>query len=259
ASAPRLSRMSLASTQSAPAAPLSLLRWSLPGRAIIFTLSAASIWCLLSEFYGLCSMRTFTVWILIPASVALIAIAIYDRIAGDRRLWRSVLIGMAAGFVAAVAYDIFRIPYVVAAATHAGPGWLRLPLYKVFPQFGAMILAQPFSPQQADSQFTLAAHVVGWAYHLSNGITFGVMYVALLGDPREKSWWWGVVMAVGIEVMLLLTPYTGFFGIGLTAEFVVATLAAHLIFGAVMGSTVRAWANIFAAPVRTTAPPFSPT
>ena len=100
-----------------------------------------------------------------------------------------------------------------------------------------------FTPQQTDSQFSLAAHVVGWAYHLSNGVTFGVMYVALLGDPRTKAWWWGVVMAVGIELALLLTPYTGFFGIGLTAAFVAATLLAHLIFGAVMGSATRAWSQ----------------
>jgi hypothetical protein len=238
--------------------PIALFRWSPAGRALIFLLAAASIVCLLSEFYGLCSMRAFTFRILIPATIVLCAIAAYDCLAGDRLLYRNVMFGMLAGLLAAVAYDLFRVPYVIASAQQIGPTWLRLPLYRVFPRFGAMILNQPFTPEQTDSQFTVAAHVVGWAYHLSNGITFGVMYVALLGDPRGKSWWWGVVMAVGIELMLLLTPYTVFFGIGLTAAFVVATLAAHLIFGAVMGSTVRAWANSFAAPVRTTAPPFSP-
>ena len=227
-----------------PGAALAVLRWSITGRALIFLLAATSIWCLLSEFYGLCSMRTFTLWILIPATAALVAIAIYDRLAGDGQLWRNVVIGMFAGFVAAVAYDVFRIPYVVAAATHAGPVWLRLPLYKVFPQFGAMILGQPFTPRQSASQFTLAAHVVGWSYHFSNGVTFGVMYTALLGDARRHAWWWGIVMAVGIELMLLITPYTSFFGIGMTAAFVAATLMAHLIFGAVMGWVTRAWSSM---------------
>ena len=50
-----------------------------------------------------------------------------------------------------------------------------------------MILGQPFSPQQPDSQFTLLAHVVGWAYHFSNGITFGVMYLALVGEATATK------------------------------------------------------------------------
>src|SRR3954454_4839106 len=160
--------------------PRALLQWTPVGRAVVFILAAASIWCLLSEFYGLCTMRTFTFWGLIPATIALLLIAIYDRLDGDGQLWRNVIIGMTAGLAAAVAYDLFRIPFVVAAVDHVGPNWLRLPLYKVFPRFGAMILGQSFTAEQTDSQFSLTTHLVGWAYHLSNGITFGVMYTAML-------------------------------------------------------------------------------
>jgi hypothetical protein len=213
--------------------PLSF--WSIPWRATIFVLAATSIWCLLAEFYGLCSMRTFTFWILIPATVLMFAMAFVDRAIGDRRLWRAVLVGSVAGLCAAVAYDVFRIPFVVAAARHVGPGWLRLPLFKVFPRFGAMILAEPFTPAQRESQFSLAAHLVGWIYHFSNGLTFGVMYLAAIGEATRRSWLWAVAMAVGIELAMLLTPYTGFFGIGLTAAFFAATMAAHLIFGVVLG------------------------
>src|SRR3982751_4276017 len=96
-----------------------VLRWTLPGRALVFVLSAASIWCLLAEFYGLCSMRTFTLWILIPATILLLVIAIVDAVKGDRRLYRAVMIGAVGGLIAAVAYDVFRIPFVVAAAHQA--------------------------------------------------------------------------------------------------------------------------------------------
>jgi hypothetical protein len=226
---------------SSAAPTFSMLSWSVPGRILMFILAATSIWCLLSEFYGLCSMRTFTFWILIPATILMLAITVYDRIAGDRVLWRNVMIGIVAGFAAAVAYDLFRMPFVIAAIDHIGPVWLRLPLFKVFPRFGAMILGQSFTQQQTDSQFSLTAHVVGWVYHFSNGATFGVMYTAMLGDARKHTWWWGVVMAVGVELFLLVTPYAHFFGIPLSTKFVVATLSAHLIFGAVMGWIVRAW------------------
>ena len=216
-----------------------VLQWTPGGRFIVFFLSATSIWCLLAEFYGLCSMRTFTFWVLIPATILLIAMAVLDFVRGDRRLARAVAIGAVAGFLAACAYDLFRMPFVISAVDHVGPSWLRLPLFKVFPRFGALILAEPFTAQQTDSQFTLTAHVVGWIYHFSNGITFGVMYMALIGDARRRSWMWGIVLAVGLELMMLFTPYTGFFGINLTARFVVVTLIAHLIFGIAMGIYAR--------------------
>lgn len=216
-----------------------VFQWTLPGRLVVFLLSATSIWCLLAEFYGICSMRTFTLYILIPATALLAGLALFDLARGDRRLFRAVMIGAIAGFLAACAYDLFRIPFVVAAADKVGPMWLRLPLFKVFPQFGAMILGQPYAPQQTDSQYTLAAHLIGWVYHFSNGVTFGVMYMALIGDARRRSWWWAVALAVGLELAMLFTPYTRFFGITMTARFIFATIVAHLIFGIAMGLYAR--------------------
>jgi hypothetical protein len=227
-----------------------MISWTRPGRSIVFALSAMSIWCLLSEFYGLCTMCTFTFWILIPATLALLALALHDRQFGNSLLWQNVVVGSIAGLAAAVAYDLFRIPFVVAAIDHIGPPWLRLPLFKVFPRFGAMILGQSFTAAQTDSQFTLTAHLVGWVYHLSNGLTFGIMYLALLGDARRHAWWWGIVMAVSLEIFMLITPYTRFFGIPLTTRFVIVTLFAHAIFGIVLGWLARVCSQNWPNPAR---------
>ncbi len=215
------------------------LRWNVPTRIVVFALSACSIWCLLAEFYGLCSMRLFTFAILIPATVVLVALALVDRVRGEGQIWRGVVIGAVGGLLAAFAYDVFRLPMVIAAAEKIGPDWLRLPLFKVFPRFGAMILGQPFDATTPDSQFSLAAQLVGWIYHFSNGVTFGVMYVALVGDVSRRSWLWGVLFATGLELAMLLTPYASFFGIALSVKFVIATLAAHAIFGATLGVFAR--------------------
>jgi hypothetical protein len=220
-------------------ATISILKWSWPARTVVFILAATSIWCLLAEFYGLCDMRTFTFAILFPATVVLIVLAVVDRFRGDGMLWRAVVIGSVAGFLAACAYDIFRIPFVIAAVDKVGPEWLRLPLFKVFPRFGALILGIPFDATTTDSQFSLTAHLVGWAYHFSNGITFGVMYLALVGDASRRSWLWAVVFATGLELAMLFTPYTSYFGIHMTAKFVIATLAAHVIFGVTLGLFVK--------------------
>ena len=218
---------------------MSLVRWSPAGRSVVFVLAAGSIWCLLAEFYGLCSMQLFTLAVLLPAMLALTGIAVWDRVRGPGELWRAVVIGSVAGLVAAVAYDLFRLPFVIAAAKDVGPDWLRLPLFQVFPRFGAMILGQPFTDNQLQSQFTLAAHLVGWIYHFSNGMTFGVMYMALVGDAYKRSWLWAILFATGLEFALLYTPYTTFFAIPLTLTFVVITMAAHAVFGIVLGLLTR--------------------
>jgi len=81
--------------------------------------------------------------------------------------------------------------------------------------------------------------LIGWAYHFSNGTTFGVMFVAVLGEVTKSRRLWAVVMAVGLELGMLLTPYPTVFAIPVTAVFTYATLAAHLIFGLAMGLSAQ--------------------
>jgi hypothetical protein len=216
-----------------------IFRWTLPGRAIVFFLAATSIWCLLAEFYGLCSMRFFTFAILIPATALLIALALIDLTRGDRRLWRGVIIGAAAGLLAAVAYDVFRLPFVFANEWRLSSVVPPMNLFKVFPRFGAMILGESLN----QPRYSLPAQLIGWAYHFSNGVTFGVMYTALIGDARRHTWAWAIAMAVGLELAMLFTPYARFFAIPLTAAFIVVTLTAHLIFGVVMGLLARRFSH----------------
>lgn len=209
--------------------------WTPCWRWAVFILSATSIWCLLAEFCGICSMRTFTLFVSAPALMLLGALAIADRFRGDHKLWRAVLIGAAAGLLAAVAYDAFRLPFVFSKQWGLQSIVPPMNLYKVFPQFGAMILGQP----QEQRAYSTVSHLLGWAYHFSNGVTFGIMYLAVIGDAVRQPWLWGVVMAAGLEAAMLFTPYPNVFGIALTAAFVAVTLTAHLIFGAVMGLTAR--------------------
>jgi hypothetical protein len=222
-----------------PSVAASWYQWTPLGRALVFFLAATSIWCLLAEFYGLCSMRTFTFAILLPATGLLVLMTVLDYFTGDGRLFNAVIAGAIGGLLAAIAYDVFRLPWVLGAADQVGPWWMRLPLFKVFPRFGAMILGQPYDANMPDSQFTLAAHLVGWVYHFSNGITFGVMYMAMIGDARRRSWLWAIALAAGLELAMLFTPYTRFFGINLAALFVVVTLTAHVIFGVGLGLFTR--------------------
>jgi hypothetical protein len=210
--------------------------WSPGYRLAVFLLAATSIWSLLIEFTGWCSMRTFTLLVAMPALAGLFGLASADRLMGTQRLWRALLAGGLAGLIAAVAYDLFRLPFVYANALGIQQVIPPLNLFKVFPRFGAMILNQPLE----QPTYSVGAQLVGWGYHFSNGLTFGIMYVALIGHPLKHHWAWGILFAVGLELAMLLTPYPAFFGIPLTGTFVTVTLAAHLVFGIVMGSA-SAW------------------
>ncbi len=211
-----------------------LLQWSPSGRAFVFALSAMSIWCLLAEMYRWLDMRSFTLAILLPSTAALYGIAILDRWRGDGRLWRAVIIGTIAGLVGAVSYDVFRLPFVFSKSWGLEAIVPPMPLFKVFPRFGAMILGQPVE----QPAYSLTAQIIGWAYHFSNGATFGVMFAAMIGESTRRyggGWLWAVLMAAGIEACLLVSPYARFFGINLTPRFIVVTLVAHVIFGIGMG------------------------
>lgn len=197
-------------------------------RIIVFLLASTSIAALLGEMYRLWPMRLFTLVVFLPACAILIALAFYERWSGDARVWRMIIIGALAGFIAAISYDVFRVPFVFSKSWGLTSVIPPLPLFKVFPQFGAMILGQ------TDSS-SLAANLIGWLYHFSNGTTFGVMYAAMVNGEWRRRWWVAIVFAVGLEIAMILTPYPATFGIRISTLFVAVTLAAHGIFGVVMG------------------------
>ena len=209
--------------------------WNAPGRWLVFLLSAFSIACLLFDFYGLCPMRIFTPFILVPAMFALLVVALVDRQRGDGRLCKAVLIGLTAGIVAAAAYDVFRLPFVFAKEWGIASVVPPMKLFKVFPRFGAMILGQSIE----QTSYSTTAQVLGWLYHFSNGATFGVMYVAILGNPTRRHWAWAALMALALELGMLLTPYPQIFQIPVNPRFVAVTISAHAIFGICLGLTTR--------------------
>lgn len=213
--------------------------WTPAGRAVIFALAGTSIACLLADFYGLGSLRLWAGALLLPGCVLLAAGAVVDWRRNDGRLARMVALGALAGLAAAVAYDLFRMPFVNARAWQIEAWVPAMKLFKVFPRFGAMMLGQPVE----QAQYSAAAHLLGWAYHFSNGATFGVMYLAMIGDAARRHWAWAVLMAVGLELGMLFTPYPRVFGIPLSATFVTVTLLAHLVFGVALGWLAQRWSR----------------
>jgi hypothetical protein len=177
-------------------------------------------------------MRLFTLTIFVPALLTLATWTAFDR-----RLLTPIFIGTGSGLLAAFSYDLFRLPFVFSAQWGLSGIVPHLKLFNAFPAFGAMILGEAY-PR---ASYSIAEHILGWAYHFSNAITFGTMYVAAVGNPRLRHWTWAVVMAVGLEIGMLATPYTRALAIPLTITFIYITLTAHLIFGVLLGLLSSRW------------------
>jgi hypothetical protein len=172
-------------------------------RRLVFTLASSSFACLLGTFYGLWEMRTFACLVFLPAAAALAFIA-WIRRGTLPAGW--IVEGALAGIVAALAYDCFRLPFVLQGA----------PLFKVFSRFGELLLGA------AEPRWLVEA--VGWSYHFSNGAALGIMFLSALARPTPGRLFFGAVLwALLVELLLLLTPYTSFFGIPLNQRFVALT------------------------------------
>ena len=165
-------------------------------------------------------MHWFGCWVLPPATALLVFVAWRHRSAGNglRSPWSWVVQGTLGGLLAAVAYDLYRLPFVLGGA----------PLFKVFPRFGELLLGS------ADPRWLVQA--IGWVYHFSNGAALGIMFLVMMSLFR-RPWmvWSGAAWALFVETMLLLTPYATFFGMQRNGQFYFLTASAHLIFGLVLG------------------------
>lgn len=191
----------------------------LRSRPVIFFLAWLSFACLFGQFYGLWSMKWFAILVFPPATLLLVIAAVISpgtRADYGPRTW--IVEGAAGGVVAALVYDLYRLPFVLNGA----------PLFKVFPQFGKYLTGHDGPPATLQT--------VGWLYHFSNGAALGIMFLALAVRPTRTTLFWGAVAwALFVETVLLLTPYAAFFGLKFNGRFIFYTASAHAVFGIALG------------------------
>jgi hypothetical protein len=191
---------------------------SLLTRLLCAALGATSIATLLLYFYGKMGMAQSVPALLLPAVGIVIVVANEASKWEKRELYARIIGGLWAGGFATLAYDAVRLPIALAG----------IPVFKAISYFGTLITNQT-AP-------TVGSEVVGWSYHLSNGIGFGLMYAMLVGRPR---WWTAVIWGVTLETAMLLTPYAEIFGYKLSSKFVTITLSSHVVYGIVLWAALR--------------------
>jgi hypothetical protein len=190
-------------------------------RALIVSFGSLSIASLLVYFLGVGSFVVWAIALLAIETVGLAAIGVFTLARGGIQHLRKLLAsGLCAGALATLAYDIVRIP-----VAHAG-----IPVFKAISYFGTVLLGVQ-SP-------TPLSEILGWSYHLSNGVSFGLMYAALVRKPRLYS---AVIWGLTLEAVMLMTPYAEVFGYRRDAKFFAITIGAHAVYGLVLYLALRLW------------------
>lgn len=163
---------------------------------------------------------------LIPALVALIAIAVYSK----KRypdLYRRIIIGLAMGAVATIALDAVR----EAGVIH---GWL--------PGDSPVM----FGKMATDSADFSTYYPVGLFVHYLNGASFGLFYAFVWGKRRSYGnavLWatvWTLVLELGMMTGPPMGPMVGLFGYNYAwPQLFLLTFVAHVVYGVVMGLLIQ--------------------
>jgi len=189
-------------------------------RGALVLAGASSIASLLLYFSGVVDLAEGVRYVLVPGLALGVATLVW-AVATDRHAAAQTLLsGVWAGLLATFAYDLVRVP-----VAHAG-----LPVFKAISYFGTILLDQP-TP-------TLASEAAGWAYHVSNGVGFGLMYAALVREPRL---WSAVAWGLLLEAAMLVTPYAEVFGYKVGTEFLAITIGGHVCYGIGLYAGLRLW------------------
>lgn len=146
-------------------------------------------------------------------------------------LRRRFAAGVGAALIATPAYDATK---AILSQLDPTP-WNPFEAVRVF----GVVLVGPDAPPAA----VMAA---GWAFHLSNGATFGMAFAFLFGSVARSSLPWALALGAAWGLVLetfQVTLFPAWLGIGgsALAEFRQVSFLAHGVFGLCLGLLVRRW------------------
>lgn len=214
----------MAQTPSFPAGRFCYICLMQPTRAttgvitlLAMALAAGSIAALLLELYDVIPMETALWTVTLPATVGLVILAIMP-LPSLGEVQDRIRVGVLGGLAGTIGYDVFRIPFA----------YFGMRVFAPISSYGLLGLDAGQS-----SPLTTTA---GWLYHLSNGLTFGIIY-ALVAARRSR--WWAVLWGVGLEVVAFLSPFTGRYGLSGKWFAITVALLAHIAYGLPLGVIVE--------------------
>ena len=190
-------------------------------RLVVAVAACGSVIPLLAWVSGL---GAFHLWFVVVAVPSIATVTAFGMLA--RRRWPATFDAMVAGalggLLGALGYDLFRLPFVYG---------LGRQLLAPIDSYGVLLL-------DADSSSPLTGFV-GWAYHFTNGIGFGVAYSLV---ARNRRIGWALLWAMVLETATVVSGFAPTYGLVTDAGFNVVPIAiayaAHVPYGLAVGWAV---------------------
>lgn len=178
--------------------------------------AASSIAALLLHAIGLSRMPFTVSFVTVPGLTLLVGIMVWAKRRDQPVLRNRLIVGTVAGALGLVAYDA-----------------IRFGVQELLPfEFDAFATIRTFgSLMTGDPPETTLSVTLGWAYHVSNGWTFAVIYALLAGPAR---WWWGLAWG-GLLEFGMMVVYPTLFNPRPISGFVTVSVIGHAAFGATVG------------------------
>lgn len=194
-------------------------------RLFLVTMGAAatSIAALLLHLVNAIRMPYTLSFVTLPSMIFLVCLMVLAGKADRPIIVGRLRSGFAAGLLGLLAYNGTR--WILGSVLGIGMG----PFYSIS-IFGSLITGKSIGSPVSD--------VAGWAYHLSNGVTFAIMYTLVAGPSR---WWFGLLWGAALEIaMLLIYPSSTILRPPALAPFVLVSLSSHAVYGTVIGLVAQA-------------------
>ncbi|MEU4065746.1 hypothetical protein AB0F25_25555 [Streptomyces wedmorensis] len=167
--------------------------------------------------YGLGSFAAWFWAVTVPSLALLAAVGLATaRSARYRRLHTSLVVGTVGGLLGTLAYDVFRVPFLLTGYR----------LFAPIDSYGVLIL-------DAGSSNAWTG-LAGWVFHFGNGIGFGVCYAIV---ARGRPWYWALVWGLAIESIVVATPVAGVYALRGPLLLAIA-YGGHLAYGVPLGLLV---------------------
>ncbi len=184
-------------------------------RKTLFLLSCfVSITMLLSHLSDGPRMLTWMVFVVPLASCVMIFCWIWARLEKDAELLLRLKAGLVGGLLGTIGYDMFRIPFDIAGTNTLSP----IRVYGLW--------------ATGSSSSTLFTDLVGFAYHLSNGITFGWIFALVV---FRRHWAWAIVWGLMLETLAVLSPFGEVFAIRKASYGLLLAYTGHIWYGIPLG------------------------
>ncbi|MGW2377267.1 hypothetical protein [Kitasatospora sp. NPDC001683] len=163
------------------------------------------------------ALAPFALWfwcLTVPSLALLTALGAWSARRPHRlRLHRALVAGTVGGLIGTLGYDLVRVPFALVG----------LRLFAPIDTYGVLALGAASSSPRTG--------LLGWAFHFSNGIGFGISYAVIASGRR---WQWALAWGLMIETLVVASPVAGVYALRGPALIAIA-YAGHLAYGAPLG------------------------